>query len=125
MCAVRYFVVRSEFAKIVPYGFEYVKSTSDGMWELYENANSLPIAYTYENVYDIASYHEMNGLEKQAVMLRAAAVEEYDGALPCLTLDENGLVEGEYTLFRENGGQIENDVIHVEVGETLEISTQL
>lgn len=95
------------------------------MWELYENANSLPIAYTYENVYDIASYHEMNGLEKQAVMLRAAAVEEYDGALPCLTLDENGLVEGEYTLFRENGGQIENDVIHVEVGETLEISTQL
>lgn len=125
MCAVRYFVVRSEFARIVPYGFEYVKSTSDGVWSLYENENSLPIAYSYDSVYDAASYNEMNGLEKQAVMLRAAAAEDYDGALPSLTLGENGLSEEEYTISRENGEQIENSMIHVESGDILILSAQL
>lgn len=125
MCAVRYFVVRSEYARIVPYGFEYVKSTSDGMWSLYENENSLPIAYSYASVFDAASYNEMNGLEKQAVILRAAAVEKYDGTLPALTLGENGLTEEKYTISREDGEQIENSMIHVESGDILILSTQL
>lgn len=125
MCAVRYFVVRSEFARIVPCGFEYVKSTADGVWSLYENKNSLPIVYSYDNVFDMASYNKMNGLEKQAVMLRAAAVEEYDGALPYLVLEESGLTEGEYTISRENGEPIENGVVHVESGDILILSTQL
>lgn len=125
MCAVRYFVVRTEFASIVPFGFEYVKSTADGEWSLYENKNSLPIAYAYENICDTALYHEMNGLEKQTVMLRAAAVEEYDGTLTCLEPDMNELIEGDYIISDENGQLIDADVIHVDAGDILTLTVWL
>lgn len=125
MCAVRYFVVRTEFSRIVPYGFAYVKSTSDGLWSLYENVNSLPIAYSYENVCDYTSYDQMNGMEKQAMMLRVAAVEEYNGELAQLMPDDSRLIEGNYTISRENGEKIEKGMIHVESGEALILSTQL
>ncbi|MDE7416096.1 MAG: YfhO family protein [Lachnospiraceae bacterium] len=125
MCAVRYFVVRTEFASIVPFGFEYVRSTADGEWSLYENRNSLPIVYSYENVCDIALYNKMNGLEKQTVMLRAAAVEGYGGTLTYLIPDNNDLIEGDYIISDENGQLIDGDVIHVEAGNTLILTTQL
>lgn len=75
MCAVKYFVVREEKAGIVPYGFEYVRSTEDREWSLYENAHSLPLVYAYDSIYDLEEYKMMSGLGKQQVMLQAAAIE--------------------------------------------------
>lgn len=125
MCAVKYFVVRTEFASIVPYGFEYVKSTDDGEWSLYENANSLPIAYAYDNVYDAEAYGKMNGLEKQAVMLSAAAVAEYDGGLAPLKEMDNGLIEQGFKVLGKDGLPKEDGVISVEPGDALILETRL
>lgn len=125
MCAVKYFVVRTEYANIIPYGFEYVKSTEDGEWALYENLNSLPIAYSYENTFDVEAYHEMNGLEKQSVMLHAAAVEEYDGEVPVLAVIDNELIEGEYTFSNESGQDIGGGYLQLNAGDTIILTTQL
>ena len=125
MCAVRYFVVRTEFASIVPYGFEYVKSTGDGEWSLYENANSLPIAYAYENVYDAEAYNQMNGLERQAVMLRAAAVEKYDGGIKPLREMDNELFEHDFTICGEDGLPKEDGIILVKNGDSIILETRL
>ncbi len=125
MCAVKYFVVRTEYASIVPYGFAYVKSTADGEWSLYENTNVLPIAYTYDAVYDTGLYDKMNGLEKQSVMLHAAAVREYEGNIEPLKTLENELIEGSYTVSDENGLLIDDDVIQVDKGDSIILTTQL
>lgn len=126
MCAVRYFVVRTEYASIVPYGFEYVKATEDGEWALYENANALPIAYAYDNICDIKSYKEMNGLEKQSMMLHAAAVEGYEGEIARLDSFYDDLTEGEYTILSGSNPEIEGETsVQVESGSTIVLTTQL
>lgn len=125
MCAVKYFIVRTKFEGIVPFGFEYVRTTADGEWSLYENTNSLPIAYAYENVYDAELYNKMNGLEKQALMLRAAAVERYNGGLACLNKMDNELIEGAYTILDEDGVLAEEGIMSVEKGDSIVLETQL
>ena len=79
LCNVKYFVFRSKYDFLSPYGFEYVKSTEDGEWDLYQNSNSLPILYGYSSVVDSDLFAQMNGLKKQNYMLNAASVEKYDG----------------------------------------------
>lgn len=78
MCAVKYFIGNADEGTI-PYGFEYVKSTKDGEWSIYKNKYALPIAYTYDKIYAFEDYRELSGIEKQQVMLQAAALENNTG----------------------------------------------
>lgn len=125
LCAVKYFVVRTENASIVPFGFTYVKSTADGEWSLYENTNVLPVAYTYETVFDTDSYDSMNGLEKQSVMLQAAAVRDYEGEKEPLKTMDNELTDGNYTISDENGVLIDDDMIQADKGDSIILTTNL
>lgn len=127
MCAVRYFVVRTESANIVPYGFEYVKSTDDGEWELYENGHSLPVVYAYDAIYDVESYQELAGLEKQQVMLRAAAAEGYEGTLPRLEYLDADLAVGGIKNIVKNGtktGSVDGTV-GVEAGDEIKFTVDM
>lgn len=79
--SVKYFIARPESKSIVPYGFTKIKSTEDGEWDLYENQYAMPLIYTYNSVFDESKYLEMNGIERQDVMMQSASVENYDGSI--------------------------------------------
>ncbi|MDE7418040.1 MAG: YfhO family protein [Lachnospiraceae bacterium] len=126
MCAVKYFIVRTEHNRIVPYGFEYVKSTEDGEWSLYENQCQLPIAYAYDKVYNVKKYQEMSGIEKQQVMLQAAVVEKLLPGGDYETDDfKNELYTGTYEITGLENVTYENGIIEGEKGGVLTISTEI
>ncbi len=126
LCAVKYFVAKTESEGIVPYGFEYVKSTWDGAWSLYENIYSLPVAYTYENIYDIENYRTMSGLEKQQIMIQAAAVEgNIRGAYEELTELSDSLYEGEYEITGLSNAIWEDNAIKAEAGGSMTLEVNI
>lgn len=125
MCAVKYFVVSSENSGIVPYGFEYVKSTSDGEWSLYENAYRLPIAYAYEKVYNGEAYQELSGIDRQQVMLQAAAAEGYAGSLPKSEEITGSTYRGTYVVEASDGIVAENGRIKTKAGAVLTLSSEI
>ncbi len=125
MSSVKYFVVRPEFAALTPYGFEYVKSTDDGEWRLYENKYALPIVYAYEKVYNEEAWHKIQKLDKQQVMLQAAAVENYDGTLDETEKYEDFMHEGEYILKNAQGEVLEGDIIKVMAGDVITLSARV
>lgn len=126
MCAVKYFVAGTEGEKMVPYGFQYVKETSDKEWKLYENVCALPIVYAYDRVYNIENYREMSGLEKQQVMVQAAAVEgtiagqyEESAELPdCVS-------ESSYRITDLQHAVQEGNAINAEAGGTMTLEVHL
>ncbi|MCM1182529.1 MAG: YfhO family protein [Roseburia sp.] len=126
LCAVKYFVVKTENAGIVPYGFAYVSSTQDGEWSLYENSYSLPVAYTYENVYDIEDYRAMSGLEKQQIMMQAAAVEgDISGEYRDLPEPPGSLYEGTYEITGLSDAVWEDNAIRAEAGGTITLEVTI
>ena len=123
--AVKYFIAREENDFIVPYGFERVKTSSDGEWELWKNRYAVPFVYSYENILDKAVYDEMNGLEKQQVLLQAAAIEGYTGAVPRIETVKNGLNKGTYVIEELQNGVITDGIVSVESGAVMTILADL
>lgn len=123
--AVKYFIAREENDFIVPYGFERVKTSSDGEWELWKNRYAVPMVYSYENILDKAVYDEMNGLEKQQVLLQAAAIEGYTGAVSRIETVKNGLNKGTYVIEELQNGVITDGIVSVESGAVMTILADL
>lgn len=124
MSNVKYFVVRSQYSGLAPYGFEYVKSTDDGEWSLYENKYALPTVYAYDKVYSDEIYLDMSGLDRQQIMLQAAAAENYNGALKKTIDIENYLYEGEYTIKNAQGEIIRDDIIEGKAGDVITLTME-
>ena len=122
---MKYFIAREENDFIVPYGFERVKTSSDGEWELWKNRYAVPMVYSYENILDKAVYDEMNGLEKQQVLLQAAAIEGYTGAVPRIETVKNGLNKGTYVIEELQNGVITDGIVSVESGAVMTILADL
>lgn len=126
LSAVKYYLGYSDCEEIVPYGFEKVKESEDGIWSLYKNQYTVPIAYTYDTVFDEKQYAEMNGLQKQQVMLQSAAIEGYKGNIPKVNNIESDIHQLNYSIKGfQNGGTIENGVLHAEAGAKLELDVEL
>ena len=125
MSAVKYFVVKSEFQNIVPYGFAYIKATDDGEWCLYENKYALPIAYTYKFLGNNEAYQNMTGLEKQQAMLQTAAVEGYKGNLPKKQIENRINTGGEYKIIDMTNVSLENGIINANSGGTMTIAADI
>ena len=123
--AVKYFIAREENDFIVPYGFERVKTSSDGEWELWKNRYAVPMVYSYENILDKAVYDEMNGLEKQQVLLQAVAIEGYTGAVSRIETVKNGLNKGTYVIEELQNGVITDGIVSVESGAVMTILADL
>lgn len=122
---VKYFIVKEENNFIVPYGYEKIKISQDGNWELWKNQYAVPLVYTYENVLDKAIYDDMNGLEKQQVLLQAAAIEEYNGTVPQIETLKNGLHKGRYVVEGIQKGVIDEGTVSVEAGAVMTILADL
>lgn len=91
LAAVRYAFVRPEEEGYVPYGYNYVGETpqaagftftpeNGAVLSRYENLFALPLGYAYTEALSAEQYAGLNGLQKQAAMLSAAALA--DGEVP-------------------------------------------
>ena len=91
LASVRYSFVRPGEEDYVPYGYAYVGETpqapvftfqpDNGPTLLrYENLYALPLGYTYSSALSAEQYAALNGLQKQAAILSAAALA--DGEVP-------------------------------------------
>lgn len=126
LAAVKYFIISAENEQLIPYGFEEVRKTEDEEWILYENQYALPILYTYDKVFDPEIYNnEMNGLEKQNVLLQAAVIEEYDGTLSVMQEVQNQLYKGQYTIESIQNGTIENGLFKADAGAVIKLKVLL
>lgn len=79
LCSVKYIILEDGHQYLKPYGFEYKKSTEDGIWKVYENMHSLPIGYTYTDSIGYDKYTELDAIEKQLAMLEVVALDGYTG----------------------------------------------
>lgn len=77
LCNVKYMVLQNGHDYLKPYGFDYVDSTQDGIWNVYENKYSLPLGYMYVDNISYESYMKLDGIEKQLAMLEVVALEDY------------------------------------------------
>lgn len=125
LSSVKYLIKREDVISTVPYGFERVKVTEDGLWSLYQNTYALPIVYSYDEVFDEAIYQNMNGFEKQQVMLQAVSVEGYQGKLAKVTEVDNGLHELNYSIDDIEGGSIKDSIIQLEAGGKITLTTSM
>lgn len=123
MCAVKYFVAQSDHSSTVPYGFDFIKSTEDGEWSLYENRYCLPVAYTYDQICNIEEYQAMTGVEKQQVMLQAAALDTLGGVFDIEQMQlKKEIHKSEYSISGLQGAVLEDGTIKAEAGSTITLS---
>ena len=125
MCAVKYFIANEENNRFIPYGFEYVKSTEEGKWGLYQNKYALPIAYTYDEIYNVEDYQKLSGIEKQQVMLQAAAVEGMRGGYIEPLEIEDYITAGTYEISNLENVALEKNIIKGEADGRLKISIDI
>ncbi len=79
LTAVKYFVNRTgRNENRVPYGYSPLKQ-ENSKFDIYENQNALPFAYTYSEYIGKDVFEDMNPLEKEECMLHAVVSKE---ALP-------------------------------------------
>lgn len=104
----------------VPYGFERADEWSDDGYSIYKNKYLLPFGYTYDSCVSEADCAELDGLEKQQLMLQTAIAEkvpkefakkEKDGGeilrVPAKILENSGRFKRKGTVYdakEENSG---------------------
>ncbi len=115
LCGVKYYIGYSDNPLIVPYGFEEISKTSDGEYTLYENRYALPLAYTYEKMYQADVYDSLEALEKQQVMLQAAVLKGYDGDISCMDEYKNNILDSEYEIVSMDGVTVDDASNAIEV----------
>lgn len=91
LAAVKYTFVRPGEEGYLPYGYNYVGDTPQAfgftfspengpILHRYENLCALPLGYAYTEAVSAEQYAALNGLQKQAAMMRALALA--DGGVP-------------------------------------------
>jgi uncharacterized membrane protein YfhO len=75
LAAVRYCLADSDNSVYVPYGYCKVSETAGG-YGLYEDKDSLPIGYIYENMMKYSDYEKLSAVKKQQAVLQCAAVPD-------------------------------------------------
>jgi uncharacterized membrane protein YfhO len=79
LASVKYFVINSGAEQYLPYGFDrLVHKSSDYL--VYENANTLPLGYTYENIIPKTEYKKLSAIEKQQALLQGAVINNAESS---------------------------------------------
>lgn len=80
VCSVKYLISNNKEEIKIPYGFQFVRMTSDGEWSLYKNTEFLPLLYGYETVTN--SKENLDGYSIQSLIAQSASVDSsYDGSI--------------------------------------------
>lgn len=125
LSATKYLVLKNEVNMKVPYGYAVINETDDGAWVLCENKNVLPLAYTYKKVFDEDRYSEMNGFEKQQVMMQAAAVEDYHGNINVSSDYVDHIRKNLYNITEIRDAAISANEVFVQRGGMIKLSASL
>lgn len=96
LAAVRYYTVPGEVKRQVPYGFHDTGAVSD--YGVFENANTLPLAYRYEAYMLPEDWDRMSMTEREYAMLEAGLVKEPVKALSRIASELPGIRFCPYTV---------------------------
>lgn len=83
LASVKYFVVKEEDTKYLPYGYQWFSGTAEKggkNYEAYRCQDALPLGYTYDSYIPREEYEAMSVTEKQQALLQGAVLE--DSSLP-------------------------------------------
>lgn len=125
LSAVKYMVKRTDSNILIPYGYQKVRETQDGVWTLYENRNALPMFYSYDSVLKEGLYADKNGFEKQQIMLNTAAIEAYEGTLQRVDVPKTRLQQIQYQIKNIEKGKIENGMVMLKPGAVISLQVSL
>lgn len=121
LASVKYYT-KPKGDSFVPSGFVLDEEMSNDIYEVYRNLNFLPIAYTYDNVYSYKQVEDLNGIQKELLMLQGAITDT----------DESGnninteLQEVEYKILSSLGLSYEDGILVIQDNSAyLEIETEL
>ena len=81
LASVRYYTMPEGGAAPAPAGFALNESLSTDEYDVYENENALPIAYTYSKYITRESFDALPAVEKQEALMQAAVLEEPHGRI--------------------------------------------
>lgn len=123
LATVKYYIGRTENAGIVPYGFQKIKTSENGEWNLYENQYALPLVYAYDKTFSAKKYHELNGLQKQQVILQAAVLEDYEEKTTAAI--EDRLSQISYEVVNIENGKNEDGHLLLQQGAVMTLEVPL
>ncbi|MBQ6560459.1 MAG: YfhO family protein [Erysipelotrichaceae bacterium] len=83
---VRYYLTPEGYSDLLPYGYAYVKTLNG--YDLYEDENALPLAYTYEKAISYEKWDTMDPVLKEEAMTQAVVIDggTDEVGLPCAEL---------------------------------------
>ncbi|MCL1789120.1 MAG: YfhO family protein, partial [Oscillospiraceae bacterium] len=73
LSSVKYFVVKPNLKRFLPYGYEDAVFENDN-YCIVQNNYFLPLGYTYDNVIPEKDYQKMSAIEKQQAILQGAVI---------------------------------------------------
>lgn len=79
LASVKYFVIKNDENKYLPYGYQWLSGSSEKNgknYEAYACQDALPVGYTYDSYIPREEYEEMSVTEKQQALLQGIVLEE-------------------------------------------------
>lgn len=91
LASVKYTIIKRGEEDTLSSGFKKLVSSytaSDGtIYDAYQNANALPLGYTYSSYITMDRYNQMTDLERQQAMLQGVVLEKNIDSIPQTTLN--------------------------------------
>lgn len=79
LLSIKYQIEGSEKTPYIPYGYKKDITTISGK-TVFKNLFALPFGYTYDNCISYSDLEDMNGVQKQEVLLQAVAIDNTLGS---------------------------------------------
>lgn len=78
LACVKYYSLKDKEIPRLPYGYKEIGTKKEGKadYHIYENSYALPLGYTYDSVLSEEDLEKHTALERQEIMLQAAAVAD-------------------------------------------------
>lgn len=126
LACVKYYSLRDKEIPRLPYGYKEIDTKKEGKtnYHIYENSYALPLGYAYDSVISEEELARYSALERQEIMLQAAAVAEPDDTFliddaPVFSTSE----EAEITDYQAQGLKIKGNTAEIlKPGATLTLS---
>lgn len=109
LASVKYFAVKRNGYGYIPYGYDE-EAASTKKYRIYEDADSLPLGYTYDSWISREKYEKLSVNEKQQALLQGAVVENSSLPETQLSFDDK---KADFTLEAGKGCKIKDGKVIV------------
>lgn len=126
LACVKYYSLKEKEIPRLPYGYKEIDTKKEGKtdYHIYENSYALPLGYAYDSVLSEEELEKYSALERQEIMLQAAAVAEPgDTSLKDAVPLDSTSREAKITDYQAQGLKIKGNTAEVlKPGATLTLS---